>query len=381
MEDVDIDSDTESDVRAHYIELVKSFYIDGFADEFEISGQQIRMSDYGIGNDLGNAEGDGMVSAYRSLDLFWRASVLCLCGCFAYCMFYTPKKKSNREQRARKLDSRKRDAAPSPHSFKGGRKEDSKKGSKKKIVDRCRSGNLIAPELVLEKSDPLMPPDISVHGSLVNIPFREDVQLAITVDSLGHELVKTAQSFKKIIESSGIGGSEEMVSNLSWQAAMTLKQTAAICHATSIAETRGYIFQTQQSRLDREISARQHKELLTSIREDKLWPQKLVEARRECFATLRVASLRSFALILSFNPFLIATGLLFKWKFHPIGDLLSDVTDIVSSLLRPAIVRLPFLIPFSRSSRYAHKAVILCQVPSVTTFIRPSSCFHTSIHT
>ncbi|GAX24292.1 hypothetical protein FisN_4Lh007 [Fistulifera solaris] len=339
MEDLDSDRDTESDVKAHYIELVKSFYIDGFADEFEISGQQIKISDYGMSNDLGNAEGDEVVLAYRSLDFFWKATVPCVCACvayFAYCKFYKPKTKTNREQNARKLDRlRKRNEAFFAQSLKGDRQADSKRGSKKKIVDKSLSGDLIAPELVVEKPNLLMPPDILVHGSVANLPFREDVQPPITVDALGDELVKTAQSFKKIIENSGMGGSEEMVSTLSWQAAMTLKQTAAICHATSIAETRGYIFQTQQSRLDREISARQHKELLTSIREDKLWPQKLVEARRECFAKLRVASLRSFALILSFKPFLIATGLLIKWKFHSIGDLVSEVSNVVSSLFKP----------------------------------------------
>jgi hypothetical protein len=340
MQDVDSDSDADSDVRAHYIELVKSFYIDDFADEFEISGQKISISDYGNSNILVKAESNDVFLAHRALDFFWKASVPCVCACvacLAYCKFYKPKKKTNREESVRKQDClRKRNEALFSRSSKGSRKEDSKKGSsKKQMVDDSLSGNLLAPELVAEKSDHFMPADILVHGSVANLPFRENVQPPITADALGDELVKTAQSFRKIIENSGMGGSEEMVSTLSWQAAMTLKQTAAICHATSIAETRGYIFQTQQSRLDREISARQHKELLASIREDKLWPQKLAESRRECFATLRVASLRSFALILSFKPFLITTGLLIKWKFHSIGDLVSELTNFVSSLFDP----------------------------------------------
>lgn len=333
--------DSDSDARARYSELLKSLQIDGFVDEFQISGKKVTVSDYDD-ETLHNSEGGEVDLADRSRPLFWRASILLIvCASIAYlarCKFRRPRKNNKQNNRGKIKRKRKskslgrKSELLSPRSLKETRGDKIKNETTKDLLVVPLARNLAAPELVVERIDPRVASKALVQD-LVGKMSVEHAQLPITGDALEADLVKTAQSFRKIIEKSGMGGSEEMVSTLSWQAAMTLKQTAAICQATSMAETRRYIFQTQQSHLDREISARQHGDLLATIREDKRCPRRLAGARAECFAALKVASLRSFALILGFKPFSLAMGLLLRCKLHSFTDLVMEMRDLVSILV------------------------------------------------
>lgn len=331
------DGDSDIDVRSRYSELLKALQVEGFVDEFQISGKKVIVSN-GEDDSFHDTDVDGFRLSILSHSLCWRSAIALVCAGIAYFAqrkWRQPRKKNKQKSRAK----RKRKSislgriivSPSPHELKESQEDTRKNETKQESVEIPIARDLVAPELVLENSDSQIPPQTLVQDLVTKTPVGH-FSLPVVDDALQTDLVRTAQSFKKIIENSGMGGSEEMVSTLSWQAAMTLKQTAVICQATSMAETRGYIFQTRQNFVDREISARQHEELLASMREDKRWPYRLAGARSECFTALRIASLRSFALILGFKPCVMTIGLLLRCKLYSFSDLVAEVRDLVSAM-------------------------------------------------
>lgn len=344
------DSGDDDNVRAaRYSELLKSFQIEGYVDEFRISGKQVMISDYHDDTLHHSGRGGGgrwfALADHSCSLLFRRASVLLVCAGLAYLAFWALHRYRNNDKH-RKIERIKRKRQPKANDVKSKthirhvtEKEPTANSNietkKDALEEASPARKMDTPDLVVEKVDHLGLSEVLAHAPCGKMPLVH-AQPSFTTDTLETDFVKTAQSFRKIIENSGMGGSDEMALTLSWQAAMTLKQTAAICQATAMAESRGYIFHAQQRSLDRKIGARQHQELLTSIREDRSWSSRLVEARDACFAALRIASLRCFAVILGFKPFVMTTRLLFRCRSHSVSDLVFEVTDLVSILISAA---------------------------------------------
>ena len=133
-------------------------------------------------------------------------------------------------------------------------------------------------------------------------------------DDFRSQVLVNAKAFREVIKESGIKTSNDTIDALSLQAAIAKRQSDAICQANLMSELRGYHFEARQRSIDRAVTEKQHAETLSSFREDKDWLLKLVAARDECVASLKVALIRSYSLTLAFHPLFAALKVLWVYK-------------------------------------------------------------------
>lgn len=162
---------------------------------------------------------------------------------------------------------------------------------------------------------------------LVTMPQQSIQQVK---EEFRSEIISNAAMFKDVLQESGLGGSEDALAALSLHAAITKRQTDAICQANIQAEMRGYQFHSHQHSLDRESSEKRHEEVVSSLSGDKDWLQKLTRARDDCFSALKVALTRSYTLVLGFQPFLTGMRLLGICKGASLSVLVARGIERVS---------------------------------------------------
>jgi hypothetical protein len=144
---------------------------------------------------------------------------------------------------------------------------------------------------------------VTVNGSLpseqlATLPFLQDTyhhndephQLTLRT---AKAIVLSADAIEQALKESG----RSYNPNLPMQWAMTSHTLSREISAREQAEKRGYMFDSYQKGLDRNISQHQHQETIACIKEEPKWMQQLLDARNRCLGSISTAIVPGIVLV------------------------------------------------------------------------------------
>jgi hypothetical protein len=137
----------------------------------------------------------------------------------------------------------------------------------------------------------------TVNGSLLNeqlatLPFIQDTHQALTLQT-AKAIVSSADAIEQALKESG----RSYDPNLPMQFAMTNHTLSREISAREQAEKRGYMYDSFQKDVDREISQQQHQENIACKKEAPKWSQQLMDARNRCVGSISTAIVRGIVLV------------------------------------------------------------------------------------
>jgi hypothetical protein len=106
-------------------------------------------------------------------------------------------------------------------------------------------------------------------------------------------VVSSADAIEQALKESG----RSYNPNLPMQWAMTNHAVSREISAREQAEKRGYMYDSFQKGLDRDISQHQHQETIACIKEEPKWMQQLLDARNRCLGSISTAIVRGIVLV------------------------------------------------------------------------------------